>query len=130
MFIRKHEVESADLTLSIYQDPHGVLRSGNGATVWDGEYCSAASSYSVHYAELRAAALTLAAHVERTVKKGTRVLDIGAGTGIVGLVATALGADVTVSYHPLLLHCLSNACWVDCSCQIYRGAALCQGQQQ
>ena len=65
----------------------------------------------------------MAAHVERTVKKGTRVLDNGAGTGIVGLVATTLGADVTVSYHPLLSHCFSNACWVGCSCQIFRGTA-------
>ena len=82
LFPREHEVESTGRTLTIYQDPHGKLHGGCGATVWD-------------------AALTLSKALERQQLEGKRVLEIGAGTGLVGLVAAALGAaTVTVADHP------------------------------
>ena len=63
-FVREHECRggSSEVILSIHQDPDGLWRGGNGATVWD-------------------SALVLSAYLEQNpaLLKGKRVLEIGAG---------------------------------------------------
>ena len=75
--------------LRILQDPNG-LQYGHGATVWDsalllGKYIS--------IYEGRAALL----------QKDVKVLELGAGCGLSGLVASCLGVDVTLTDLPNVL---------------------------
>ena len=64
-------------SLTIHQDPPGLWRAGIGATVWD---CG----------------LTLSKFIERAAPffRGKRIVEVGSGTGLVGLVAAAVGAHV------------------------------------
>jgi len=80
------EIESFDRTIVIKQDLSGEL----GATVWD-------------------AGLVLAKYFENTTTfpvghfKGKRVLELGAGTGVVGIILAALGAKVLLTDRSHLL---------------------------
>ena len=68
-------------SLNIHQDPHAAWAAGIGATVWDCGLC-------------------LCKHLERRgagVFAGKRVIDIGSGTGLVGLVLSRLGASVLLT---------------------------------
>ncbi|TPX60240.1 hypothetical protein PhCBS80983_g01901 [Powellomyces hirtus] len=70
--------------LIVQQDPSGNLGGGQGATVWDSGLC-------------------LAKYIEKRLKKdpqlllGARVLEIGSGTGLVGLAVAMMGAGSTTS---------------------------------
>jgi predicted nicotinamide N-methyase len=69
-------VKSKGVIVRIDQDVTGVLGAGCGATIWD-------------------SAMVLSAYIDRAnvIHQNSRVLDIGAGTGLVGLVAASLGAS-------------------------------------
>ncbi|KAJ3157230.1 hypothetical protein HDU89_002642 [Geranomyces variabilis] len=71
-------------TLVLQTDPSGALGAGQGATVWDSALCLA------KYIEKRAKR-------EPTIFQNARVLEIGSGTGLVGLVVAALGAGTSAS---------------------------------
>jgi predicted nicotinamide N-methyase len=72
-----YDLRSGQGTLTIHQDPQAHWGAGIGASVWD-------------------CALTTAKFVEHNATRfrGKRVVELGAGTGLVGLVAAACGADV------------------------------------
>ncbi|KAJ3161821.1 hypothetical protein HDU86_006592 [Geranomyces michiganensis] len=82
----EYEVESSPIptTVVLQQDPSGKLRGGQGATVWD-------------------SALSLAKYVEKRTKKepnllrDARILELGSGTGLVGLACAVLGAGTATS---------------------------------
>ena len=88
-FIRDHEV--GGVKLEIHMDPEGNWSAGCGATVWD-------------------SALSLSAYLEGDGidVKGKRVLEIGAGTGLVGLVCAVLGATTILADHPRALPLLEH----------------------
>lgn len=73
-FTREFEVTSRDVTLQFFQHTVGDV----GCVVWD-------------------AALVLAAYIDKLHQSGSRlmtglrILELGAGTGCVGLVAAAIG---------------------------------------
>lgn len=82
-FERSRADEKSQLEpLEIAQDPSGELAAGIGATVWD-------------------AGLVLAKYLEqsncRNQMHGKIWLELGSGTGIIGLVAAQLGARVVLS---------------------------------
>ena len=66
----------------------GLADDETGATVWDAGICLGE------------------ALMKKQVRCGERVLEIGAGTGYVGLIAAALGASVTFTDQPQLLELL------------------------
>lgn len=75
--------DEARVTFDIHQDPHGEWAAGIGATVWD-------------------AALVLSRYLEsesfpKNHFVGKRVVEIGAGTGLVGLVLASKGARVSLT---------------------------------
>eukprot|EP01051_Picozoa_sp_SAG22_P004314 SAG22_NODE_228_length_14619_cov_4.604132_2_plen_282_part_00 len=82
-FPREHTVsrggnpaDNPEVALVIHQDPAGSWAGGNGATIWDAGLAMAAF---------------LALVADKYVR-GKTVVDVGSGTGFVGLVAAALGA--------------------------------------
>jgi len=85
------EVESFGRTISIKQDFSGEL----GGTVWD-------------------AALVLAKYFENTTVfppgyfKGKRILELGSGTGLIGIVLALLGANVIVTDQQPLLKLMNH----------------------
>ena len=86
------ELEVNGQTVVIHQDPYGFLRSGIGATVWD-------------------AAIVLARYFllkgDREKWRDLRVIELGAGTGCVGLTLASLGANVWLSDLPWALRLLN-----------------------
>lgn len=69
-------------TITILQDPSGVLHGGIGATVWD---CALALAKMLE----KQAALSDSSLWPK-ISKSKRILELGAGTGILGLVMTSL----------------------------------------
>jgi predicted nicotinamide N-methyase len=93
-----YELRDGAASLSIHQDPHAAWAGGIGATVWDCGLC-------------------LCKHLERRgagAFAGKRVIDIGAGTGLVGLVLSRLGASVLFTDQacalPLLTYNVAQNC--------------------
>jgi predicted nicotinamide N-methyase len=93
-----YELRDGGAPLSIHQDPHAAWQAGIGATVWDCGLC-------------------LCKHLERRgagAFAGKRVIDIGAGTGLVGLVLSRLGASVLLTDQacalPLLAYNVAQNC--------------------
>ena len=77
-FIREYDFNPklAVSKLELHQDPHGLWSGGIGATVWD-------------------AAIVLSKYLEansESLLKGKAILEIGSGTGVVGMVCAKLGA--------------------------------------
>ncbi|KAJ3184256.1 Methyltransferase-like protein 21D [Geranomyces variabilis] len=71
-------------TVVLKTDPTGKFGAGQGATVWDSALCLA------KYIEKRAKR-------EPHILHGARVIEIGSGTGLVGLVFAALGGGSSES---------------------------------
>lgn len=99
-FVRDYFLaEKEEVYLRIHQDPLALWAAGVGATVWD-------------------AALVLAKYLESTkfppgFFAHCRTVEVGAGTGIVGLVLASMGARVALTDRecslPLLRHCCFDA---------------------
>ena len=86
LLIPRHFKAGASTELEILQDPSGSLGGGHGATVWD-------------------SAIVLAGHLVlagqsggqgKHTCRGKRVLELGAGCGLVGLAASTLSASEVV----------------------------------
>lgn len=81
-FSREFELSSSQTTIEILQHTYGDV----GCVVWD-------------------AALVLAAYLDKMNEKnintyqGVKFLELGAGTGCVGLAAAALGLDIGYIFH-------------------------------
>jgi hypothetical protein len=76
--------------LRLLEDPMGTMSAGNGATLWDA-----------------AMALTLALQQEQPWV-GVRVLELGAGVGLVGMALASLGAQVVSSERGIALPLLKK----------------------
>eukprot|EP00929_Paragymnodinium_shiwhaense_P121085 TRINITY_DN93201_c0_g1_i1.p1 TRINITY_DN93201_c0_g1~~TRINITY_DN93201_c0_g1_i1.p1 ORF type:complete len:289 (-),score=37.64 TRINITY_DN93201_c0_g1_i1:770-1636(-) len=84
------DVQTLAGRIRVLEDITGAWACGNGATVWD-------------------AALVLIQFLEtQTVFPGARVLELGSGTGLVGMFAAKMGAKVTVTERGLALPLLER----------------------
>ena len=81
LVVQLPEVGGCENSLTIFEDPAGC---GPGGALWD-------------------AAVVLAHHLHSLQLRGARVLELGAGTGLPGLAAARLGAQVTLTDRPRAL---------------------------
>ncbi|XP_067123256.1 protein N-lysine methyltransferase METTL21D-like [Centruroides vittatus] len=88
-FSREVEVESVNVVLKINQCEVGDV----GCVVWD------AGLVLAKYLDY----LNMASNKEYPLLQGKNVIDIGSGTGLVGLVAACIGGNVTLTDLPELL---------------------------
>ncbi|XP_064078180.1 protein N-lysine methyltransferase METTL21D-like [Macrobrachium nipponense] len=93
MFVREVEFEDINKTLSIYQENEGDV----GCVVWDAALVAA--KYLERHRE----------KPEKNVVAGCSVVELGAGTGFLGLAAALLGASqVTITDLPEFVHLMEK----------------------
>mmetsp|Transcript_82045 Transcript_82045/g.171739 ORF Transcript_82045/g.171739 Transcript_82045/m.171739 type:complete len:302 (-) Transcript_82045:68-973(-) len=91
----------------VLEDPQGAWAAGNGATVWD----SALLLSEFLQRELRPCMIpggTNQANARGLLHPSMRALELGAGTGLVGMVLAKLGMEVVLTERPLALPLLQR----------------------